>query len=98
VEAKGNRTKSTLQIVLLEHTAMASYLHRASAIRFGLRDRSCRAALLANFIEWLRLCSRRRRQRRELVEYLASDHRAAADLGITHYDARDWCERPFWRD
>lgn len=34
-----------------------------------------------------------RRQRRELFEFLASDHRAAADIGITRYDAEqsfDW--------
>jgi uncharacterized protein YjiS (DUF1127 family) len=38
---------------------------------------------------------RRRRQRRELFEFLASDHRAAADIGITRYDAEHWFDWPF---
>jgi len=29
---------------------------------------------------------------------MAIDHRAAADIGVTAGDARDWAERPFWRD
>ena len=37
----------------------------------------------------------RRRQRRELFEFLASDHRAAADIGITRYDAEHWFDWPF---
>jgi uncharacterized protein YjiS (DUF1127 family) len=39
----------------------------------------------------------RRRQRRELFEFLASDHRAAADIGITRYDAEHWFDRPLRR-
>ena len=39
----------------------------------------------------------RRRQRRELFEFLASDHRAAADIGITRYEAEHWFNRPFRR-
>jgi len=34
----------------------------------------------------LRVARDRRRQRRELIEYLASDHRAATDLGVTTYE------------
>jgi uncharacterized protein YjiS (DUF1127 family) len=37
----------------------------------------------------------RRRQHRELFEFLASDHRAAADIGITRYDAEHWFDWPF---
>ena len=37
----------------------------------------------------------RRRQRRELFEFLASDHRAAADIGITRYE--HWVDRPVRR-
>jgi uncharacterized protein YjiS (DUF1127 family) len=40
---------------------------------------------------------RRERDRRELLDYLATDHRAANDLGIDRSDAREWAERPFWR-
>jgi len=39
----------------------------------------------------------RRRQRRELSKFLASDHRAAADIGITRYEAEHWFNRPFRR-
>jgi uncharacterized protein YjiS (DUF1127 family) len=39
----------------------------------------------------------RRRQRRELFEFLASDHRAAADIGITRYEGEDWFDRPLRR-
>jgi len=37
----------------------------------------------------------RRQQRRELFEFLASDHRAAADIGITRYDAEQSFDWPF---
>jgi uncharacterized protein YjiS (DUF1127 family) len=36
-----------------------------------------------------------RRQRRELFEFLASDHRAAADIGITRYYAGQSFDWPF---
>jgi uncharacterized protein YjiS (DUF1127 family) len=42
-------------------------------------------------VERLRVARNRRRQCRELIEYLASDHRAANDLGITVYEARTLC-------
>jgi uncharacterized protein YjiS (DUF1127 family) len=40
---------------------------------------------------------RRRRDRYELLCYLAADHRAAADIGIDRSNACEWAERPFWR-
>jgi uncharacterized protein YjiS (DUF1127 family) len=40
----------------------------------------------------------RYRQRKELLNFLATDHRAAADIGITRYDATQWLDRPFWRN
>jgi uncharacterized protein YjiS (DUF1127 family) len=49
------------------------------------------AALLRTVGTW----RSRRRQRRELFEFLASDHRAAADIGITRYDAEHWFDWPF---
>jgi len=55
-------------------------------------------AFLDGIVELARTCRRRREQRRELLEYLALDHRAAADIGITGQEARNWAERPFWRD
>ena len=34
---------------------------------------------------------RRARERQELIDYLASDHRAARDLGITIYELDNLC-------
>jgi hypothetical protein len=34
---------------------------------------------------------RRARERQELIDYLASDHRAARDLGITIYELANLC-------
>jgi uncharacterized protein YjiS (DUF1127 family) len=44
-----------------------------------------------------RIWRRRRRDRRELLDYFAIDHRAPNDLGIDSGNAREWAERPFWR-
>jgi hypothetical protein len=38
-------------------------------------------------VDRLRIACNRRKQRRELIEYLTSDHRAANDLGITMGEA-----------
>jgi uncharacterized protein YjiS (DUF1127 family) len=43
--------------------------------------------LLQHIIAWLVAWRLYRRQQKELFEFLASDHRAAADIGITPYDA-----------
>jgi uncharacterized protein YjiS (DUF1127 family) len=53
--------------------------------------------LLNAAVIWMRTCRRRQRERQELLDYVASDHRAAADIGITVYDARNWANQPFWR-
>jgi uncharacterized protein YjiS (DUF1127 family) len=45
------------------------------------------------FAEW---CAHRR-QRQELIDFLNSDHRATADIGITPYDARRYINEPFRR-
>jgi hypothetical protein len=42
-------------------------------------------------VDRLRAAGQRRRQCEELIDYLASDHRAAADLGITSHEARNLC-------
>lgn len=44
-----------------------------------------------------RIWLQRRRERRELLDYLAMDHRASKDIGIDWSDAREWMERPFWQ-
>jgi uncharacterized protein YjiS (DUF1127 family) len=55
-------------------------------------------ALLQRFTALVRKWRERRRQRCELSDYLVSDHRASADIGIAGYEARSWSQRPFWRD
>ena len=49
--------------------------------------------LLALVRTWLK----RHQSRQELLDYIAQDHRAAADMGTTRADAEDWARRPFWR-
>jgi len=46
----------------------------------------------------LRVARTHRRQRQELIEYLASDHRAAGDLGISMHEARNLCLKLRRRD
>lgn len=45
----------------------------------------------------LRLWAARQRQRHELLEYLATDHRVVADIGASENDMREWATRPFWQ-
>jgi uncharacterized protein YjiS (DUF1127 family) len=45
------------------------------------------------FVEW----RAHRRQRQELSDFLNSDHRAAADIGLTRYDAQRYISAPFRR-
>jgi len=73
---------------------MSSLVHRDSEAAFGMASRAFADRIVAGW----RMYRMRRRHRRELLDYLASDHRAAADLGITAYEARLWSERPFRRD
>ena len=40
---------------------------------------------------------KRHQSRQELLNYIAQDHRAAADMGTTRAEAEDWARRPFWR-
>jgi len=70
---------------------MCSIVHHQAAFaprRKALREWFGRLANLAH--RW----RQRRRAHRELCDYLASDHRAAADIGITSGEAR---RLPFWR-
>ena len=54
-------------------------------------------ALLHNAADVVRTWLARRQQRQELLDYMAADHRATSDIGISDNDARDFVERPFWR-
>ena len=42
-------------------------------------------------VERARTAHQRRKQCQELIDYLASDHRAANDLGITIHETRKLC-------
>ncbi len=77
---------------------MAHYLLGQSATIFGARRSIPRRTSLKSTLEVIRTWARRQRQRQELLDYMAVDHRAAADIGLTDNDARDWAGRPFWCD
>jgi uncharacterized protein YjiS (DUF1127 family) len=53
--------------------------------------------LFASVAGMMRIWARRRQQRRELLDFMTIDHRAAADMGVAVNDAREWAYRPFWR-
>lgn len=76
---------------------MSRYLDGGSAAAFaGSRSFSWRT-FFKGLSDTLRIFLERRRQRQELLWYLATDHRAAKDIGIDRSDAREWAERPFWQ-
>jgi uncharacterized protein YjiS (DUF1127 family) len=77
---------------------MSCYTERdAAAIVAPLRTLS-RWALCREAVAWLRSCRQRQCERQQLLDYMAIDHRAAADIGVTCYEALEWANRPFWRD
>jgi uncharacterized protein YjiS (DUF1127 family) len=49
-------------------------------------------------VAWVQACWQRQRERQQLLDYMAIDHRAAADIGMKRCDALEWANRPFWRD
>jgi hypothetical protein len=46
-------------------------------------------SVFKSVVDRFRAASQRRRQCQELIDYLASDHGAAADLGISPHEARN---------
>ena len=58
---------------------------------FAPRRTSSLRTVFNRVVERLRVARNHRRQCRELLEYLASDHRAANDLGITISEVRNLC-------
>jgi uncharacterized protein YjiS (DUF1127 family) len=76
---------------------MSHYLHGNSAAAL----RQCRQVSWRMFFQsadnMVRNWIKRRQQRQEFLDYMALDHRAAADIGLAANDARDWAERPFWQ-
>jgi uncharacterized protein YjiS (DUF1127 family) len=75
---------------------MSSYIHNVSTAAFAERRSLPWRATFNRVMGLARTCRERRRQRRELIDYMASDHRAAADIGMTGCEARSRSERPFW--
>jgi uncharacterized protein YjiS (DUF1127 family) len=76
---------------------MPRYLDGSSVAAFaGNRGFSWRT-FFNKLTDTARIWRQRQRDRRELLDYLARDHRAANDLCIDRSDARKWAERPFWR-
>jgi uncharacterized protein YjiS (DUF1127 family) len=69
-----------------------------SVSTFAERPTFSFAALFRVIIETVRIWRRRSRARQELLDYLAMDYRAAADIGIDRSNAREWARRPFWRE
>lgn len=76
---------------------MSRHLHVQSVTTFVegrfFSWRTLSSSIINTALTWLS----RRQQRQELLDYLAMDHRAAADIGIGRSNLQDWTERPFWR-
>ena len=68
---------------------MSCYSQTEKAAAFAARKTFSLRAVFSRAINRVRVARDRRRQQRELIEYLASDHRAAKDLGITIHEARN---------
>ena len=77
----------------LDGTSVAAFAGNRSFAWSALRKRLLAGSVSRSARIWLK----RWRDRRELLDYLAMDHRAAADLGIDRSNAREWAQRPFWR-
>jgi len=76
---------------------MSSVQHcQASAVLAG-RDTFAWFNIATRWVQRVRAHWRARRERRELLDFLAVDYRAAADIGITHCEAQALSQRPFWR-
>jgi hypothetical protein len=67
----------------------SSYCPGGSAPAFAERRSLTWRAVFGRAVDRMRLSIVRRKQRLELRDYLASDHRAAADIGVRNYYDRD---------
>jgi len=77
---------------------MTHYLSSQPAAAAAGRRNVPGRAFVAGAAEMVRIWLERRRQRQELLNHITDDHRAVTDLGVSRSAARDWVERPFWRD
>jgi len=62
---------------------MSCYPQTETAAALAARQKFSLRAVFSGALGRVRVARNHRRQRQELIEYLASDHRAANDLGIT---------------
>jgi len=79
---------------------MCGLIRRESNAAFMERPALSWRALIKRFADLVglvRTCYTRHRQRQDLLNYLESDYRAAADIGVTKSEMLDLSRRPFWR-
>jgi uncharacterized protein YjiS (DUF1127 family) len=76
---------------------MSQYLDGESVAAFTESRSFSSRALLRRAIDTIRIWRKRQRDRDELLNYIAMDHRAGTDIGMDRNCARTWAERPFWR-
>jgi uncharacterized protein YjiS (DUF1127 family) len=76
---------------------MSHYLDGRSVAAFAESPSFSWRAFFKSVFNTMRTWRTRQRERQQLLDYLASDHRAAGDIGIDRSNARDWAQRPFWR-
>ena len=76
---------------------MSCFADSKSAAAFAQRRPYSWRALFERLTLLVRTCRERRRERQELLDFMASDYRAVSDIGMTRHEARKWAERPFWR-
>lgn len=76
---------------------MSHYLDGSSVAAFAERPSFSWRTFFKRVIDTLRVWRTRERERQQLLDYLAMDHRAAGDIGLDRSNARDWARRPFWR-
>lgn len=76
---------------------MSDILRGENVAAFAHDGASSWHALAARLAALARTWRSRRRERRELLHFLTTDHRAAMDLGIDRASAHEWADRPFWQ-
>jgi hypothetical protein len=81
VAAKGQATKDHSRSTWEFH--MSCYSQTEMGATFAARRTFSLRTVFNRVVDRVRVARNHRRQRQELIEYLASDHRAANDLGIT---------------
>ena len=76
---------------------MSHYLDGESVAAFVEKPTVSWRTFFKSLTSTVRTWYERERERQQLLDYLAMDHRAAGDIGIDRSNARAWAERPFWR-